>query len=75
MGRQAVDLSVGVEYRLLKQEEASDQRSGLLGEVMWNGMEHIGIGVGYNFTDFASDLRFDSDYSEHGWFLRLQGLY
>ena len=38
-------------------------------------MEHIGIGVGYNFTDFSSDLRFDSDYSEHGWFLRLQGLY
>jgi uncharacterized repeat protein (TIGR01451 family) len=73
--RVPLDLSVGVEYRLLKQEEASDQRSGLLGEVMWNGMEHIGIGVGYNFTDFASDLRFDSDYSEHGWFLRLQGLY
>jgi uncharacterized repeat protein (TIGR01451 family) len=70
-----LDLSVGVEYRLLRQEEASDQRSGLLGELMWNGLEHIGIGVGYNFTDFASDLRFDSDYSEHGWFLRLQGLY
>ncbi len=70
-----MDLSVGVEYRLLRQDEASDQRSGLLGEVMWNGMQHIGVGVGYNFTDFSSDLRFDSDYSEHGWFLRLQGLY
>ncbi len=73
--RVPMDLSVGVEYRLLRQEEAEDQRSGLLGEVMWNGMEHIGIGVGYNFTDFSSDLRFDSDYSEHGWFLRLQGTY
>ncbi|MDX1403714.1 MAG: OmpA family protein [Woeseiaceae bacterium] len=70
-----LDLSFGVEYRLLRQEEAADQRSGMLGELMWNGMEHIGIGVGYNFTDFSSDLRSVSDYSEHGWFLRLQGLY
>lgn len=73
--RVPMDLSLGVEYRLLRQEEASDARSGFLGELMWNGLEHIGIGVGYNFTDFTSDLRFDSDYSEHGWFLRLQGLY
>jgi uncharacterized repeat protein (TIGR01451 family) len=73
--RVPLDLSIGVEYRLLRQVEAADERSGILGEVMWNGMEHIGIGVGYNFTDFSSDLRFESDYSEHGWFLRLQGLY
>lgn len=69
------DLSLGVEYRLLRQEEAADARSGYLGELMWSGFEHIGIGVGYDFTDFTSDLRFDSDYSEQGWFLRLQGLY
>ena len=73
--RVPLDLAVGVEYRLLRQDEAADERSGISGEVMWNGMEHIGIGVGYNFTDFSSDLRFDSDYSEQGWFLRLQGLY
>ena len=69
------DLLLGVEYRLLRQKEASDERSGFLGEVMWNGFEHIGIGVGYNFTEFSSDLRFDSDFSENGWFLRLQGMY
>jgi hypothetical protein len=70
-----LDLSLGVEYRLLRQKEAADERSGMLGELMWNGFEHIGIGVGYNFTEFSSDLRLDSDFSEHGWFLRLQGLY
>jgi hypothetical protein len=70
-----LDLSLGVEYRLLRQDEAADERSGMLGELMWNGFEHIGIGVGYNFTKFSSDLRLDSDFSEHGWFLRLQGLY
>jgi len=70
-----LDLSLGVEYRLLRQKEAEDDRSGFLGELMWNRLEHIGIGVGYNFTEFSSDLRLDSEYSEYGWFLRLQGTY
>ena len=73
--RVPLDLSLGVEYRLLRQDEAADARTGFLGELMWHRFEHVGIGVGYNFTDFSSDLRFDSDYSEHGWFLRLQGMY
>ncbi len=69
------DLSLGTEFRLLDQKEANDQRSGWLGELMWTGLDHVGLGVGYNFTDFTSDLRFDSDYSEYGWFLRIQGRY
>jgi hypothetical protein len=60
---------------MLRQKEASDDRAGFLGELMWNGFEYVGIGIGYNFTEFSSDLRFDSDYSEYGWFLRLQGTY
>ena len=69
------DLSIGAEYRRLHQKEADDTRSGFLGELMWNRFEHMGLGLGYNFTDFSSDLRFDSDYSESGWFLRIQGKY
>ena len=69
------DLWIGAEYRRLYQKEANDTRSGFLGEVMWNRFEHLGLGLGYNFTDFSSDLRFDSDYSESGWFLRVQGKY
>jgi uncharacterized repeat protein (TIGR01451 family) len=69
------DLSIGTEYRRLYQKEAEDVRSGWLSELMWNAFEHIGLGLGYNFTDFSSDLRFDSDYSENGWFLRIQGKY
>ncbi len=42
---------------------------------MWNRFEHVGLGVGYNFTDFSSELRFDSDYSEYGWLFRIQGKY
>jgi hypothetical protein len=69
------DLTIGTEFRLLQVEEADDSRSGFLGEVMWRGLKHVGLGVGYNFTEFSSDLRFDSDYSEYGWFLRIQGEY
>ena len=69
------DLSIGAEYRRLAQEEASDARDGFLGEVMWWGFDNVGIGVGYNFTDFSSDLRFNNEFSEYGWFLRLQGVY
>jgi hypothetical protein len=69
------DLSIGAEYRRLYQKESDDARSGFLGELMWNHFEHIGLGLGYNFTDFSSDLRFDSDFSEYGWFLRIQGKY
>ena len=36
---------------------------------MWTGLDHVGLGIGYNFTEFSSDLRLDSDYSEYGWFL------
>ena len=68
-------LSIGAEYRRLYQKEADDTRSGFLGELMWTRYEHLGLGLGYNFTDFSSDLRFDSDYSESGWFLRIQGKY
>ena len=69
------NLSLGTEFRRLEQKEASDERSGWLGELMWTGLDHVGLGVGYNFTDFSSDLRFDSDYSEYGWYLRIQGRY
>ena len=69
------DFSIGAEYRRLYQKEADDTRSGFLGELMWNHFDNVGLGVGYNFTEFSSELRFDSNYSEYGWFLRLQGRY
>ena len=68
-------MAFGAEYRRLHQKEAADTRSGFLGELMWNRFEYMGLGVGYNFTDFSSDFRFDRDYSESGWFLRIQGKY
>jgi uncharacterized repeat protein (TIGR01451 family) len=70
-----LDFAIGAEYRRLYQKESDDTRSGFLGELMWNRFEHVGLGLGYNFTDFSSDLRFDNAFSEYGWFLRIQGKY
>ena len=66
-----------VEYRALKDLEDDSVRHGaLLGlyYVMPTGQGKIKVGVGYNFTDFDSDLRHD-DYRSGGWFLDLVAAY
>jgi hypothetical protein len=65
---------VGAEYRILTQKD-SDQRDGWLLEFMWRPIDHLRIGVGYNYTDFSDDEFSNNDYSVKGWFLRLQGAY
>jgi hypothetical protein len=68
------DFEVGAEYRILTQKD-SDQRDGWLLEFMWRPIDHLRIGVGYNYTDFSDDEFSNNDYSVKGWFLRLQGAY
>jgi uncharacterized repeat protein (TIGR01451 family) len=68
-------IDLGFEYRLLRQEEADDQRTGWLGEVMWKVKKHFRVGAGYNFTDFSDNELSENDYDAHGWFLRVQGRY
>ena len=69
------DFALGLEYRRLSEREAQDARAGWLTELMWQKLDHLRAGVGYNFTDFSDDLTRLNDYSEQGWFLRLQGIY
>ncbi len=68
-------LNLGVEYRLLIQDQTDDERSGFLGEVMWKLHKRMRVGVGYNFTDFSDNEFAPNDYSVHGWFIRVQGTY
>ncbi|HMB69910.1 MAG TPA: hypothetical protein VKU85_11390, partial [bacterium] len=78
---QRVDLTVhrpvdlGVEYRLLRQEEANDSLQGWLTEVSGKLRKRLRLGVGYNFTDFSDDEFSMNDYSVRGWFVRIQGKY
>jgi hypothetical protein len=69
------DFALGLEYRRLAQREAEDARAGWLTELMWQRLENLRAGIGYNFTDFTDDLASANDYTEQGWFLRLQGIY
>lgn len=68
-------VDAAAEYRLLRQMEAKDQRQGWLSELTWEPIDHLRLGVGYNFTDFSDDEFSDNRYSVGGWFLRIQGKY
>jgi hypothetical protein len=68
-------IELGLEYRVLGQDEANDRRQGWLTEVMWSLHEHFRIGGGFNFTDFSDNEFSSNDYSVTGWFFRIQGRY
>lgn len=68
-------MDLGLEYRMLKQLEANDQREGWLTEVMWQAMKHMRFGAGFNFTNFSDNEFSENNYSVYGWFIRLQGRY
>lgn len=69
------DWDIGLEYRLLSQQETADRRQGWVTEAMWRAREHMRVGVGFNFTDFSDNEFSENDYSAYGWFLRVQGMY
>jgi hypothetical protein len=63
------------EYRLLKDFEANGVRHGALAGLYWSTRNsQFKVGVGYNFTDFDSDLR-GSGYRSGGWFVDLIAAY
>jgi hypothetical protein len=68
-----IDLSI--EYRVLWQKEAQDQKEGFVTEISWKMVKYLRFGVGYNFTDFSDNEFSDNNYSVHGWFVRLQSKY
>jgi uncharacterized repeat protein (TIGR01451 family) len=69
------DFYLGTEYRMLLQSEADDSRQGWATELMWEPLDHLRLGVGYNFTDFSDNEFSSNDYSSHGLYFRFQGKY
>ncbi|MCK5578774.1 MAG: hypothetical protein KAI63_04545, partial [Planctomycetes bacterium] len=61
----------GLEYRILRQKLADDQKAGYLCEVLYKVSKLFQLGAGYNFTDFTDNLIDDNDYSARGPFIRL----
>ncbi|MDH3975102.1 MAG: OmpA family protein [Deltaproteobacteria bacterium] len=68
-------IDMGTEYRTLRQKEAKDERKGWLAELSWEAVEHLRMGVGYNFTDFSDNEFSDNSYSVEGPFVRLQAAF
>ena len=65
----------GLEYRILANRQIEDRKKGWLLEIDREIGEYFRLGVGYNFTDYSDDLRYDDDYSAEGWFFRVVGKY
>ena len=65
----------GLEYRILANKQIEDSKKGWLLEIDREIGEYFRLGVGYNFTDYSDDLRYDDDYSAECWFFRVVGKY
>jgi len=64
--------SVLAETRLLDMPDLDERRQGMLFTLSRQFGDHLQAGVGYNFTDFSSDLT-DLSYDHQGVFLNLTG--
>ncbi|EJB8351158.1 hypothetical protein MW326_003617, partial [Vibrio cholerae] len=63
--------SILSEYRILNVEN-DGYRDGVLLSFDKDINEYVRVGLGYNFTNFSSDLT-DLDYDHKGWFLNILG--
>lgn len=59
-----------IEGRILAVEQANDTRAGVLAALYRHVGENAKLGIGYNFTDFSSDLR-DLTFDDSGVFVNL----
>jgi hypothetical protein len=66
---------LGVEYRMLRQLEVDDNRSGWLQELSVDANRNMRFGVGYNFSRFSGDPLVRTQDTARGWFLRAQSRY
>jgi len=69
-------LDVAVEYRLMKnwvKKDDLDMKQGLLTEVSYEFLNHVRLGVGYNFSRFSDNLYQNRVTDGHGFFFRVVG--
>ena len=67
------NLLFGTEYRVMDQNISDDRRTGFVTELMWEGLDPLILGLGYNFSDVSDNAYVDYDFSTKGPFFRLQG--
>ena len=67
------DFLLGTEFRRMTQDLANDERNGFVTEIMWEGLDPLRIGIGYNFSDVSDNEYVEYDFTSRGFFMRLQG--
>ena len=70
-------IDAAVEYRTLNQNgsDLSEDQNGFLFESTYQVVDHVAVGLGYNFTGFTDDFTARSRKRAEGFFVRLQGRY
>lgn len=61
-------------YHWLVSEQTDSLRQGALVHLGRRVSDHLKLSVGYNFTDFDTDLK-SNDYDVNGWFINFVGTY
>jgi len=69
----AENTKLNLEYRLLKDLRARDQKEGTVIELVRRFNDKIEVGIGVNYSGFSDDLG-QMDYTEKGAFLRITGV-
>jgi hypothetical protein len=67
------DTLLNIEYRLLKDQTADDQRDGTVIELVRRFNNKIEVGIGVNYAGFSDDLGLN-DYTEQRGYLRITGV-
>ncbi|MGB1159178.1 MAG: hypothetical protein ACPG3V_07225, partial [Porticoccaceae bacterium] len=67
------DTLLNIEYRLLKDQTADDQRDGTVIELVRRFNNKIEVGIGINYAGFSDDLGLN-DYTEQRGYLRITGV-
>lgn len=63
---------VSGEYHWLVSDLNNDKKEGIMAGIDYDIHKNLRIGVGYNFTDFSDDLRYD-DYRARGVYVNIVG--
>lgn len=62
------------EYHWLISNDDNEKKEGMMMGVDYDIHENLRVGVGYNFTDFSDDLRYD-DYKARGIYINIVGIF
>ncbi|MDP0494101.1 MAG: hypothetical protein Q7K48_07375 [Fusobacterium sp. JB021] len=66
------DYRISGEYHWLVSDENSEVKEGCIIGIDYDVKENLRVGIGYNFTKFSDDLRYD-DYRAEGVFVNIVG--